>query len=113
MADGSATEPGGRHPGLVRAVLCFAGNLAIISVGLFALDVSLHILLFFCLIWTTAGVFYAATLGVPVWHYAPFAFFNYFNPLLSITMAALGIGLLRKASPADAGPVTRHGRLTP
>ncbi|MGM0632485.1 MAG: Na+/H+ antiporter NhaC family protein [Pseudomonadota bacterium] len=52
MADGSATEPGGRHPGLARAVLCFAGNLAVISVGLFALDVSLHILLFFCLIWT-------------------------------------------------------------
>jgi len=44
--------------------------------------------------WTTAGVFYAATLGVPVLAYAPFAFFNYLNPLISMAMAALGLGLL-------------------
>ncbi|MGB4247641.1 MAG: Na+/H+ antiporter NhaC [Pseudohongiellaceae bacterium] len=46
--------------------------------------------------WTTAGAFYAATLGVPVLEYAPYAFLNYLNPLISIGMAALGIGLLRK-----------------
>jgi len=48
--------------------------------------------------WTTAGAFYAATLGVPVLEYAPYAFLNYLNPLISIMMAALGIGLLNKSS---------------
>lgn len=46
--------------------------------------------------WTTAGAFYAATLGVPVLDYLPYAFLNYLNPLISIAMAAMGIGLLRK-----------------
>lgn len=46
--------------------------------------------------WTTAGAFYAATLGVPVLEYLPYAFLNYLNPLISIAMAAMGIGLLRK-----------------
>lgn len=45
--------------------------------------------------WTTAGAFYAATLGVPVLEYLPYAFLNYLNPLISIAMAALGLGLLR------------------
>ena len=44
--------------------------------------------------WTTAGAFYAATLGVPVLDYLPYAFFNFLNPLVSISMAAMGIGLL-------------------
>lgn len=47
--------------------------------------------------WTTAGAFYAATLGVPVLEYLPYAFLNYLNPLISIAMAALGLGLLRRA----------------
>ncbi|HDZ08875.1 MAG TPA: Na+/H+ antiporter NhaC [Pseudohongiella sp.] len=46
--------------------------------------------------WTTAGAFYAATLGVPVLDYLPYAFLNYLNPLIAITMAALGLGLLRR-----------------
>lgn len=46
--------------------------------------------------WTTAGAFYTATLGVPVLDYLPYAFFNYLNAVVSITMAALGIGLLGK-----------------
>lgn len=45
--------------------------------------------------WTTAGAFYAATLGVPVLEYLPYAFLNYLNPLISIVMATLGLGLLR------------------
>jgi NhaC family Na+:H+ antiporter len=45
--------------------------------------------------WTTAGAFYAATLGVPVLEYLPYAFLNYLNPLISIAMAALGLGLLQ------------------
>lgn len=46
--------------------------------------------------WTTAGAFYAATLGVPVLDYLPYAFFNYGNALVSLLMAALGLGLLRQ-----------------
>lgn len=45
--------------------------------------------------WTTAGAFYAATLGVPVLEYLPYAFLNYLNPLISIVMVTLGLGLLR------------------
>ncbi|PCH59262.1 MAG: Na+/H+ antiporter NhaC [SAR86 cluster bacterium] len=47
--------------------------------------------------WTTAGAFYAATLGVAVVDYAPYALFNYFNPLISIAMAACSVGLLTKS----------------
>lgn len=45
--------------------------------------------------WTTAGTFYVATLGVPVLDYAPYALLNLLNPVISIGMAILGIGLLR------------------
>lgn len=45
--------------------------------------------------WTTAGAFYAATLGVDVLSYAPYAFFNYLNAFIAIAMAAVGIGLLK------------------
>ncbi len=45
--------------------------------------------------WTTAGTFYVATLGVPTLDYAPYALLNILNPLVSIVMAVLGIGLLR------------------
>lgn len=45
--------------------------------------------------WTTAGAFYSATLGVPVLDYLPYAFFNYGNALVSLLMAAMGVGLLR------------------
>lgn len=46
--------------------------------------------------WTTAGTFYAATLGVPTLDYAGYALLNLLNPLVSIVMAILGIGLLQK-----------------
>ncbi len=46
--------------------------------------------------WTTAGAFYAATLGVSVLDYAPYAFFNYLNAIVSVALAAAGIGLLKK-----------------
>ena len=45
--------------------------------------------------WTTAGTFYVATLGVPTLEYAPYALLNILNPLVSMLMAVLGIGLLR------------------
>jgi Na+:H+ antiporter, NhaC family len=47
--------------------------------------------------WTTAGAFYTATLGVSVIDYAPYAFFNYLNIFVSVSMAAMGVGLLRNA----------------
>lgn len=46
--------------------------------------------------WTTAGAFYTATLGVDVLDYAPYAFFNYINAVVSVSLAAAGIGLLKK-----------------
>lgn len=51
--------------------------------------------------WTTAGAFYAATLGVDVLAYAPYAFFNYLNAGVAVTMAALGIGLLKPKTNPD------------
>ena len=45
--------------------------------------------------WTTAGAFYASTLGVPVLDYLPYAFFNYLNAVVAIIMATLGLGLLK------------------
>lgn len=47
--------------------------------------------------WTTAGAFYAATLEVDVLSYAPYAFFNYLNGIVAVTMAAFGVGLLKKS----------------
>lgn len=46
--------------------------------------------------WTTAGAFYATTLGVDVLSYLPYAFFNYLNAIVAVLMAAVGIGLLKK-----------------
>ena len=44
--------------------------------------------------WTTAGAFYSATLGVNVLDYVPYAFFNYLNGVIAVSMAALGMGML-------------------
>lgn len=44
--------------------------------------------------WTTAGAFISATLGVPAFSYAPFAFLNLLNPLISIILSYLGIFVL-------------------
>jgi NhaC family Na+:H+ antiporter len=49
-------------PGFAQSALCFTGNLLIISLGLFVFQLSLHSLMFFCLIWT--GV-HARVLGYP------------------------------------------------
>ncbi|MDP6879495.1 MAG: Na+/H+ antiporter NhaC, partial [Alteromonas macleodii] len=45
--------------------------------------------------WTTAGAFYSATLGVDVLDYVPYAFFNYLNGVIAVSMAALGMGMLK------------------
>jgi NhaC family Na+:H+ antiporter len=53
--------------------------------------------------WTTTGVFYAATLGVPTLDYAQWALMNWINPLIGILFAWIGIGLFRvKRTPAQA-----------
>jgi NhaC family Na+:H+ antiporter len=52
--------------------------------------------------WTTAGAFYAITLGVPVLDYLPYAFFNFLNPIVSISMAVIGLGLLGGARKPEA-----------
>lgn len=45
--------------------------------------------------WTTAGVFISATLGINSFEYAPFAFFNLLNPILSIAFAYLELFILK------------------
>lgn len=45
--------------------------------------------------WTTAGTFYAVTLGVSTLDYAEYALLNLLNPLISVVMAMLGIGIWR------------------
>lgn len=45
--------------------------------------------------WATGGLFFAATLHVPVIDYAPWALLNWINPLLSIAFAFCGIALWR------------------
>lgn len=58
--------------------------------------------------WTTAGAFYAATLGVATLDYAPYAFLNYLNGLVAVVMASLGVGLLTGGGSAGDGPeITR------
>lgn len=58
--------------------------------------------------WTTGGAFFAATLGVPVLDYLPYAWLNLLNPLLGITFAALGVGMLhRKQSNLDKTAVKK------
>ena len=43
--------------------------------------------------WGVAGSFAAATLGVPVLSFLPFAFFSLFSPIFSIISGFSGIGL--------------------
>lgn len=43
--------------------------------------------------WGVAGSFAASTLGVPVLHFLPFAFFSLFSPVFSILSGITGIGL--------------------
>ena len=58
--------------------------------------------------WTTAGAFYAATLGVATLDYAPYAFLNYLNGLVAILMASLGFGLLNKRDSCISRPGARN-----
>ncbi len=46
--------------------------------------------------WTTSGVFITGVLGLSPIEYAPWTFFNYINPLLSIGLAYIGFGIFRR-----------------
>ncbi len=46
--------------------------------------------------WSTAGAFYAATLGVTVVEYAPYALLNLLNPLVAVLFAFLGVAIIKK-----------------
>jgi NhaC family Na+:H+ antiporter len=48
--------------------------------------------------WNTCGATQAGVLGVAAFTYAPFAFFNWISPLMTITVAFLGIGIARLAT---------------
>ncbi len=45
--------------------------------------------------WNTCGATQSSVLGVSVWSYAPYAFFNLLSPLMSIFMAAFNIKIRR------------------
>jgi NhaC family Na+:H+ antiporter len=46
--------------------------------------------------WNSCGAFMAATLGVAVFDFARFTFFNLLNPLVSIIYAFAGFRMLKK-----------------
>jgi NhaC family Na+:H+ antiporter len=46
--------------------------------------------------WNSCGAYLAATLGVATLSYAPYAIFNFANPLLAIAAAGIGAGALRR-----------------
>ena len=46
--------------------------------------------------WTTSGAFCMGVLGLSPLAFAPWAFFNYINPLLSILLAYMGFGIFRQ-----------------
>jgi len=52
--------------------------------------------------WNTCGAFAASVLTVTTFTYLPFCFFNLLSPVISVSMAALGMGIVRNASPDHA-----------
>lgn len=55
--------------------------------------------------WTTSGAFITGVLGMSPLEFAPWAFFNLLNPLLSIGLAYMGFGIFRKTQPATKAAV--------
>ncbi len=52
--------------------------------------------------WNACGVYMAATLGVATLSYAPFAFFNWINPLIALVYGIFCIKILPLVEPAEA-----------
>lgn len=48
--------------------------------------------------WGVAGMFAGSTLGVPVLHFLPFAFFSLFSPVFSVLSGFTGIGLKKQSN---------------
>lgn len=55
--------------------------------------------------WTTSGAFITGVLAMSPLEYAPWTFFNYINPLLSIILAYMGFGIFRKSWQLSRAPV--------
>ncbi len=53
--------------------------------------------------WNTCGAYMAVALGVGTFHYLPYCFFNIANPLISILVGVIGIGIA-KAGTGQAEP---------
>jgi len=52
--------------------------------------------------WNTCGAFQSSVLGVPTLEYLPYAFLNYLNPIVSVAMSYMKIGIYwRKADGTD------------
>ena len=51
--------------------------------------------------WNSCGAYMAATLGVATVSFAPYAFFNYLNPIVTILFSALGIRMLKTDPPLE------------
>ena len=51
--------------------------------------------------WTTSGAFITGVLSMSPLEFAPWTFFNYINPLLSIALAYMGFGIFRKTQHTD------------
>ncbi len=43
--------------------------------------------------WNTCGAYQTSVLGVPTLTYAPYAMLNYLNPIVSVVLTYLGIGI--------------------
>jgi NhaC family Na+:H+ antiporter len=57
--------------------------------------------------WNSCGAYASGVLGVATASYAPFAFFNWINPIISFTYAALGIGI-KKVEPSQESAPSPH-----
>ncbi len=51
--------------------------------------------------WNTCGAYNSTVLGVPTVEYLPYAFLNYLNPIVSVGMTALGIGISWKGKDGE------------
>lgn len=51
--------------------------------------------------WNTCGAFNSSALGVPTLQYIPYAFLNWINPLMSILLSYLGIGIAWKGKEGE------------
>ena len=58
MSDAQSTPV----PSFAQSLLCFSTVVAVIAIGLFAMHIDLHVLVFMCLIWVGANIRY---LGLP------------------------------------------------